>query len=74
MASFPPPHLHPEPPTLSPAPPLTQQQQLPGSGAVTLLVPHLPEAISQEMLSRLFSHYGTTSARPCAGGKSSLIA
>ncbi|KAF0921566.1 hypothetical protein E2562_009767 [Oryza meyeriana var. granulata] len=71
MASFPPPHLHPEPPTLSPAPPLTQQQQQPGSalGAATLLVRHLPEAIPQEMLSRLFSHYGATSVRPCAGGK-----
>ena len=34
-----------------------------------MLVRHLPEAITQDMLSRLFSHYGATSVRPCAGGK-----
>ncbi|XP_038980348.1 U11/U12 small nuclear ribonucleoprotein 65 kDa protein [Phoenix dactylifera] len=39
------------------------------AAAATLLVRHLPEAIPQEMLSRLFSHYGASSVRPCAGGK-----
>ncbi|XP_062211119.1 U11/U12 small nuclear ribonucleoprotein 65 kDa protein-like [Phragmites australis] len=73
MASFrPPPTLPPDTLTTSPAspPPLHQHQQ-PGSApaAATLLVRHLPEAITQEMLSRLFSHYGATSVRPCAGGK-----
>lgn len=37
--------------------------------AATLLVRHLPEAMPQEMLSRLFSHYGASTVRPCAGGK-----
>ncbi|XP_052145918.1 U11/U12 small nuclear ribonucleoprotein 65 kDa protein [Oryza glaberrima] len=78
MASFPPPppppHVRPAPatPSLAPPPPPPQQQQPPpGSAppAATLLVRHLPEAIPQEMLSRLFSHYGATSVRPCAGGK-----
>uniref|UniRef100_A0A0E0GLU1 RRM domain-containing protein n=1 Tax=Oryza nivara TaxID=4536 RepID=A0A0E0GLU1_ORYNI len=78
MASFPPPppppHVRPAPATPSlapPPPPQQQQQQPPGSAppAATLLVRHLPEAIPQEMLSRLFSHYGATSVRPCAGGK-----
>ncbi|XP_062215731.1 U11/U12 small nuclear ribonucleoprotein 65 kDa protein-like [Phragmites australis] len=77
MASFPPPPtLPPAPATPSPAPPPPphqhQQQQQPGSApppAATLLVRHLPEAITQEMLSHLFSHYGATSVRPCAGGK-----
>ncbi|XP_006650019.1 U11/U12 small nuclear ribonucleoprotein 65 kDa protein [Oryza brachyantha] len=71
MASFPPPHVRPTPVTPPPAPPPLLQQQPPGSApaAATLLVRHLPEAIPQEMLSRLFSHYGATSVRPCAGGK-----
>ncbi|KAK3151508.1 hypothetical protein QOZ80_3AG0246770 [Eleusine coracana subsp. coracana] len=74
MASFqpPPPTLPPAPPNPSPAPPPPPQQQQPGSApalGATLLVRHLPEAITQEMLSRLFSHYGATSVRPCAGGK-----
>ncbi|CAN6443965.1 unnamed protein product [Victoria cruziana] len=38
-------------------------------GKVTLIVRHLPEAIPQETLSRLFSHYGACGVRPCAGGK-----
>lgn len=70
MSSFPPP---PPPASAnpSPAPPPPPLQQQPGSApaAATLLVRHLPEAIPQEMLSRLFSHYGATSVRPCAGGK-----
>ncbi|XP_068637308.1 U11/U12 small nuclear ribonucleoprotein 65 kDa protein [Aristolochia californica] len=35
----------------------------------TLLVRHLPEAISGDTLSRFFSHYGASSVRPCAGGR-----
>lgn len=35
----------------------------------TLLVRHLPEAIPQDTLTRLFSHYGASSVRPCAGGR-----
>ncbi|XP_077235945.1 RNA-binding (RRM/RBD/RNP motifs) family protein isoform X2 [Tasmannia lanceolata] len=35
----------------------------------TLLIRHLPEAIPHETLSRLFSHYGASSIRPCAGGR-----
>ncbi|XP_066351382.1 U11/U12 small nuclear ribonucleoprotein 65 kDa protein-like [Miscanthus floridulus] len=75
MASFPPPpHTLPPPPTTpypaTPPPLHQQQQQGPApAGAATLLVRHLPEAITQEMLSRLFSHYGATSVRPCSGGK-----
>uniref|UniRef100_A0A0D9VTK0 RRM domain-containing protein n=1 Tax=Leersia perrieri TaxID=77586 RepID=A0A0D9VTK0_9ORYZ len=76
MASFPPPHVHPAPAAPSPGPPpppppQQQQQPSPASapGAATLLVRHLPEAIPQEMLARLFSHYGATSVRPCAGRK-----
>lgn len=38
----------------------------------TLLVRHLPEAIPQETLSRLFSHYGASSVRPCSHGRSCL--
>ncbi|CAA7404883.1 unnamed protein product [Spirodela intermedia] len=38
-------------------------------GLVTLLVRHLPEAMPQEVLSRLFSYYGATSVRPCVGGR-----
>ncbi|KAF3322574.1 U11/U12 small nuclear ribonucleoprotein [Carex littledalei] len=53
MASYPPPYPPPPPP------------QLPE----TLLVKHLPEGMTEEMLSRLFSHYGASSVRPCAGGK-----
>ncbi|KAJ8630502.1 hypothetical protein MRB53_023825 [Persea americana] len=37
--------------------------------AATLLVRHLPKAIPHEILSRLFSHYGASSVRPCAGGR-----
>lgn len=35
----------------------------------TLLVRHLPEAIPQETLARLFSHYGASSVRPCSHGR-----
>ncbi|XP_078433319.1 RNA-binding (RRM/RBD/RNP motifs) family protein [Wolffia australiana] len=39
------------------------------TGLVTVLVRHLPEAIPQEVLSRLFSFYGAASVRPCVGGR-----
>ncbi|KAL3506680.1 hypothetical protein ACH5RR_032062 [Cinchona calisaya] len=35
----------------------------------TLLIRHLPEAIPPETLSRLFSHYGASSVRPCSHGR-----
>ncbi|GAB4834098.1 hypothetical protein Ancab_032351 [Ancistrocladus abbreviatus] len=38
-------------------------------GAATLLVRHLPEAIPIDTLSRLFSHYGASSVRPCSGAR-----
>ncbi|GFZ09754.1 RNA-binding (RRM/RBD/RNP motifs) family protein [Actinidia rufa] len=37
--------------------------------AETLLIRHLPEAIPHDALSRLFSHYGASSVRPCANGR-----
>lgn len=36
---------------------------------VTLLIKHLPDAIPQDNLSRLFSHYGASSVRPCSAGR-----
>uniref|UniRef100_A0ACD5TNY9 Uncharacterized protein n=1 Tax=Avena sativa TaxID=4498 RepID=A0ACD5TNY9_AVESA len=70
MEPFPRPPLPPAPanPSSAPPPPLPLHQQA-GSAPppATLLVRHLPEAITQEMLSRLFSHYGATSVRPCSG-------
>ncbi|XP_038696744.1 U11/U12 small nuclear ribonucleoprotein 65 kDa protein isoform X5 [Tripterygium wilfordii] len=36
---------------------------------VTLLIKHLPDAIPHETLSRLFSHYGASSVRPCSTGR-----
>ncbi|KAI4386660.1 hypothetical protein MLD38_004575 [Melastoma candidum] len=35
----------------------------------TLIVKHLPEAVPPATVSRLFSHYGATSVRPCSGGR-----
>lgn len=49
-----------------------QQQQLgfegakPSEAMITLLIRHLPEAIPHDTLSRLFSHYGASSVRPCS--------
>ncbi|XP_034684744.1 U11/U12 small nuclear ribonucleoprotein 65 kDa protein isoform X2 [Vitis riparia] len=37
--------------------------------AATLLIRHLPEAIPQDTLSRLFSSYGASSVRPCTSGR-----
>ncbi|KAK4491488.1 hypothetical protein RD792_002238 [Penstemon davidsonii] len=37
--------------------------------SVTLLVRHLPEAIPHDTISRLFSHYGASSVRPCSHGR-----
>lgn len=39
------------------------------AAAATLLIRHLPEAIPHETLSRLFSHYGASSVRPCTSGR-----
>nr|CAN75155.1 hypothetical protein VITISV_042642 [Vitis vinifera] len=36
--------------------------------AATLLIRHLPEAIPQDTLSRLFSSYGASSVRPSTSG------
>ncbi|KAL1373240.1 hypothetical protein HN51_003229 [Arachis hypogaea] len=36
---------------------------------VTLLIKHLPEAIPHDTLSRLLSHYGASSLRPCSTGR-----
>lgn len=36
---------------------------------VTLLIKHLPEAIPHDTLSRLLSHYGASSVRPCSSGR-----
>ncbi|RAL48577.1 hypothetical protein DM860_000897 [Cuscuta australis] len=36
--------------------------------SATILIRHLPEAIPPETLSRLFSHYGASSVRPCTHG------
>ncbi|KAK9986772.1 hypothetical protein SO802_031723 [Lithocarpus litseifolius] len=33
---------------------------------IALLIHHLPEAIPHDTLSRLFSHYGASSVRPCS--------
>lgn len=35
----------------------------------TLLIRHLPEAIPLDILSRLFSHYGSSSIRTCSGSR-----
>uniref|UniRef100_A0A452YKS5 RRM domain-containing protein n=2 Tax=Aegilops tauschii subsp. strangulata TaxID=200361 RepID=A0A452YKS5_AEGTS len=69
MESFPPHRLPPLPGNLSsaPPPPLLHQQAGSAPAPATLLVRHLPEAITQEMLFGLFSHYGATSVRLCGG-------
>lgn len=35
----------------------------------TLLIKHLPDAIPHDTLSRLLSHYGASSVRPCSAGR-----
>ncbi|KAF6983660.1 hypothetical protein CFC21_001799 [Triticum aestivum] len=69
MESFPPHRLPPLPgnPSSAPPPPLLHQQAGSAPAPATLLVRHLPEAITQEMLFGLFSHYGATSVRLCGG-------
>ncbi|CAI9289826.1 unnamed protein product [Lactuca saligna] len=37
--------------------------------STTLLIRHLPEAIPHDTLTRLFSHYGASSVRPCTTGR-----
>ncbi|KAL3843318.1 hypothetical protein ACJIZ3_000721 [Penstemon smallii] len=46
-------------------PPILVHQE----SSVTLLVRHLPEAIPHDTVSRLFSHYGASSVRPCSHGR-----
>ncbi|XP_057544672.1 U11/U12 small nuclear ribonucleoprotein 65 kDa protein [Amaranthus tricolor] len=46
--------------------PLNSTQQ---NSVSTLLIRHLPEAIPFDTLSRLFSHYGALSVRPCSSGR-----
>ncbi|GLJ53369.1 hypothetical protein SUGI_1137910 [Cryptomeria japonica] len=36
---------------------------------VTLIVKHLPEALPEETLMRLFSYYGASAVRPCVAGR-----
>ncbi|XBI44930.1 hypothetical protein VPH35_109525 [Triticum aestivum] len=67
METFPPPPLPPLPANVSAAPPPLHQQAGSAPAPATLLVRHLPEAITQDMLSGLFSRYGATSFRPCGG-------
>ncbi|KAJ7543290.1 hypothetical protein O6H91_09G032000 [Diphasiastrum complanatum] len=40
-----------------------------GGATTTLLVRHLPEALSPDTLQRLFSHYGAIAFRPCVAGR-----
>ncbi|KAI4979603.1 hypothetical protein ZWY2020_016356 [Hordeum vulgare] len=70
MEAFPPPPLPPLPANVSsalPPPPPLHQQAGSAPASATLLVRHLPEAITQDMLSGIFSRYGATSFRPCGG-------
>ncbi|VAI43124.1 unnamed protein product [Triticum turgidum subsp. durum] len=71
METFPPPPIPPLPANVSsappPPPPLLHQQAGSAPAPATLLVRHLPEAITQDMLAGLFSRYGATSFRPCGG-------
>lgn len=50
------------------APNLCENQAVPSRSA-TLLIRHLPEAIPVDTLTRLFSHYGSASVRPCTAGR-----
>ncbi|KAK8928420.1 hypothetical protein KSP39_PZI017606 [Platanthera zijinensis] len=61
--------LPPAQPAQHPPPPISDAKEAPEGTVATLLVRHLPEGIPGDMLSRLFSHYGAASVRPCAGGK-----
>lgn len=38
-------------------------------GVATLLIRHLPEAIPNDTLHRLFSYYGASSVRACTSGR-----
>ncbi|XP_004493139.1 U11/U12 small nuclear ribonucleoprotein 65 kDa protein [Cicer arietinum] len=40
-----------------------------GESSATLLIKHLPDAIPHDTLSRLLSHYGASSVRPCSRGR-----
>ncbi|KAH0470424.1 hypothetical protein IEQ34_000147 [Dendrobium chrysotoxum] len=56
------------PPQPQPPPTMSDTKEAPEGTVATLLVRHLPEGIPDDMLSRLFSHCGAASVRPCAGG------
>ncbi|KAL0929067.1 hypothetical protein M5K25_001007 [Dendrobium thyrsiflorum] len=60
--------LPPQPQPPQPPPTMSDTKEAPEGTVATLLVRHLPEGIPDDMLSRLFSHYGAASVRPCAGG------
>ncbi|XP_045795565.1 U11/U12 small nuclear ribonucleoprotein 65 kDa protein [Trifolium pratense] len=42
---------------------------LESAAPATLLIKHLPDAIPHDTLSRLLSHYGASSVRPCSTGR-----
>uniref|UniRef100_A0A2P2QMW5 U11/U12 small nuclear ribonucleoprotein 65 kDa protein-like n=1 Tax=Rhizophora mucronata TaxID=61149 RepID=A0A2P2QMW5_RHIMU len=45
------------------------EEEAAAEGVVTLLVRHLPEAIPQDTVTRLFSHYGAIAVRACNAGR-----
>ncbi|KAK9750294.1 hypothetical protein RND81_02G185200 [Saponaria officinalis] len=45
------------------------EEKASNSSSATLLIRRLPEAIPLDTLSRLFSHYGALSVRPCTAGR-----
>lgn len=61
----PPPH---QPPT-SWGHQIQGNEPIPSNSLASLLIRHLPEAIPLDTLSRLLSHYGAASVRPCSGGR-----
>ncbi|KAG6513281.1 hypothetical protein ZIOFF_023594 [Zingiber officinale] len=76
MSTFFPPAPMPTMPETAPPPlpsnlvPESEESSSGAEAAATLLVRHLPEGMPHDLLSRLFSHYGASSVRPCAGGRS----
>ncbi|KAJ4821821.1 hypothetical protein Tsubulata_017813 [Turnera subulata] len=51
------------------APELKAEEPSQPETLTTLLIRHLPESIPYETLSRLLSHYGASSVRPCTTGR-----
>ncbi|CAI9096942.1 OLC1v1033206C1 [Oldenlandia corymbosa var. corymbosa] len=71
-AFLPPPLMNHPPPHLQPVGNLTHFPNYTdgnGNQNSTLLIRHLPEAIPHDTLSRLLSHYGASSVRPCTHGR-----